>query len=89
MRALHHLSLTSLCVMGRIFIGDNIKDNDGKNTNTEDIVSKNTVLKHEDINIYEEIKKLSMNNHIQMKLSTVKINNEKNLFRREALWFNE
>jgi ATP-dependent protease ClpP protease subunit len=75
--------------MGRIFIGDNIKDNDGKNTNTEDIVSKNTVLKHEDINIYEEIKKLSMNNHIQMKLSTVKINNEKNLFRREALWFNE
>lgn len=79
--------------MGRIFIVDTIKDNEEKDNETEDIVSEDIVSEDivsedDNINIYEEIMKLSMSNYIQTKLSKVKNNNEKKLFRREALWFN-
>jgi hypothetical protein len=72
-----NLNLTSLCVMGRIFIVDIKPDIDNDKEKEIDIDNETGT-------IYEKMLKLSMN----MYLNTESIHNHKKLIKRDALWFN-
>lgn len=74
-----NLNLTSLCVMGRIFIVDIKPDIDN-----EKEIDIDTDIDNETGTIYEKMLKLSMN----MYLNTESIHNHKKLIKRDALWFN-
>ena len=77
--------------MDRIFVVDNIEENELESINVDDIdVQDNNVevsISKTNINIYEEIMKISNKNHIQSNSIKKNINKRENkLLKRDASW---
>ena len=94
MTLLHHLNLTLLCVMDRIFVVDNIEENELESINVDDIdVQDNNVevsISKTNINIYEEMMKISIKNNKQSNSLKKNLNKrEIKLLRRDASWLDK